>query len=239
MRLVENADSTGVDNSFSYPHGLSTPAAQVAMIAKRYMHLSGATSKDFGAVSRSPLTITRIRGGSPNRCGCWTAARRPTVRWRWSSRRRSGPGISSTGRRSSRLRRRGRTPATFRIGEPGDRRRACARHRRHRRADLGSHPWADACKHLFVRGHACTGQLPSRCRSRFGSESSPNPGSPLGEVAKRMRWARDDGARPRVSAGLPIRVDDLPLLMSRCHYARKLTADGGGRRVAPVIDKHQ
>ncbi|MGH3564328.1 MAG: lipid-transfer protein, partial [Mycobacterium sp.] len=50
-RLVENADSTGVDNSFSYPHGLSTPAAQVAMIAKRYMHLSGATSRDFGAVS--------------------------------------------------------------------------------------------------------------------------------------------------------------------------------------------
>ena len=51
MRLVENADSTGVDNSFSYPHGLSTPAAQVAMIAQRYMHLSGATSKDFGVVS--------------------------------------------------------------------------------------------------------------------------------------------------------------------------------------------
>ena len=51
LRLVENADSTGVDNSFSYPHGLSTPAAQVAMIAKRYMHLSGATSRDFGAIS--------------------------------------------------------------------------------------------------------------------------------------------------------------------------------------------
>ncbi len=51
MRLVENADSTGVDNSFGYPHGLSTPAAQVAMIAQRYMHLSGATSRDFGAVS--------------------------------------------------------------------------------------------------------------------------------------------------------------------------------------------
>ncbi|ODQ85226.1 lipid-transfer protein, partial [Mycolicibacterium holsaticum] len=51
MRLVENADSTGVDNSFSYPHGLSTPAAQVAMIARRYMHQSGATSRDFGAVS--------------------------------------------------------------------------------------------------------------------------------------------------------------------------------------------
>ncbi|WP_006243717.1 lipid-transfer protein [Mycolicibacterium tusciae] len=51
MRLVENADSTGVDNSFSYPHGLSTPAAQVAMIAQRYMHYSGATSRDFGTVS--------------------------------------------------------------------------------------------------------------------------------------------------------------------------------------------
>jgi acetyl-CoA acetyltransferase len=50
-RLVENADSTGADNSFSYPHGLATPAAQVAMIAKRYMHLSGATSRDFGAIS--------------------------------------------------------------------------------------------------------------------------------------------------------------------------------------------
>ncbi|MHA7650289.1 lipid-transfer protein [Mycobacterium sp. ML4] len=54
-RLAGNADapadSTGVDNSFSYPHGLSTPAAQVAMIARRYMHWSGATSRDFGAVS--------------------------------------------------------------------------------------------------------------------------------------------------------------------------------------------
>ena len=45
------ADSTAADNSFSYPHGLSTPAAQVAMIARRYMHLSGATSRDFGAIS--------------------------------------------------------------------------------------------------------------------------------------------------------------------------------------------
>jgi 17-hydroxy-3-oxo-4-pregnene-20-carboxyl-CoA lyase len=54
-RLAGNADaqadSMGVDNSFCYPHGLSTPAAQVAMIAKRYMHLSGATSRDFGAIS--------------------------------------------------------------------------------------------------------------------------------------------------------------------------------------------
>jgi acetyl-CoA acetyltransferase len=45
------ADSTTSDNSFSYPHGLSTPAAQVAMIAQRYMHMSGATSRDFGVIS--------------------------------------------------------------------------------------------------------------------------------------------------------------------------------------------
>jgi 17-hydroxy-3-oxo-4-pregnene-20-carboxyl-CoA lyase len=45
------ADSTTADNAFSYPHGLSTPAAQVAMIAQRYMHLSGASSRDFGVIS--------------------------------------------------------------------------------------------------------------------------------------------------------------------------------------------
>lgn len=45
------ANSTQADNAFSYPHGLSTPAAQVAMIARRYMHSSGATSRDFGAIS--------------------------------------------------------------------------------------------------------------------------------------------------------------------------------------------
>ena len=51
MRLIHGAYSTSVDNSYSYPHGLTTPAAQVAMIARRYMHLSGATSRDFGAIS--------------------------------------------------------------------------------------------------------------------------------------------------------------------------------------------
>ena len=51
LRLIQGADSTSVDNSYCYPHGLSTPAAQVAMIARRYMHLSGATSRDFGMVS--------------------------------------------------------------------------------------------------------------------------------------------------------------------------------------------
>jgi len=63
LRLIQGADSTSVDNSFSYPHGLSTPAAQVAMIARRYMHLSGATSRDFGAVS---VADRRHAANNPN-----------------------------------------------------------------------------------------------------------------------------------------------------------------------------
>lgn len=49
--LTVNADSRGVEYSWSYPHGLSTPAASVAMVAQRYMHEYGATSADFGVVS--------------------------------------------------------------------------------------------------------------------------------------------------------------------------------------------
>ena len=37
--------------SWTTPFGLVTPAAWVAMVAQRYMHLSGATSEDFGAVA--------------------------------------------------------------------------------------------------------------------------------------------------------------------------------------------
>jgi acetyl-CoA acetyltransferase len=44
-------NSNGLDNAFSYPYGLSTPAATVAMQATRYMHEYGATSADFGAVA--------------------------------------------------------------------------------------------------------------------------------------------------------------------------------------------
>jgi acetyl-CoA acetyltransferase len=40
-----------VDNSWHYPMGLSTPAATVAMIARRYMHDYGATSEDFGRIT--------------------------------------------------------------------------------------------------------------------------------------------------------------------------------------------
>jgi len=43
--------SSGVDNSWSYPMGLGTPASTVAMVARRYMHEFGATSEDFGRVA--------------------------------------------------------------------------------------------------------------------------------------------------------------------------------------------
>ena len=43
--------SSGIDNGWHYPMGLSTPAATVAMAARRYMHAYGAASSDFGAVA--------------------------------------------------------------------------------------------------------------------------------------------------------------------------------------------
>lgn len=44
-------NSSGVDNSFHYPMGLATPAATVAMVARRYQHDYGATSEDFGRIA--------------------------------------------------------------------------------------------------------------------------------------------------------------------------------------------
>jgi acetyl-CoA acetyltransferase len=43
--------SNGIDASWSYPMGLGTPAADVAMFARRYQHVYGATSEDFGRVA--------------------------------------------------------------------------------------------------------------------------------------------------------------------------------------------
>jgi acetyl-CoA acetyltransferase len=44
-------NTNGLDNAWTYPAGLSTPAATVAMQARRYMHEFGATSEDFGRVA--------------------------------------------------------------------------------------------------------------------------------------------------------------------------------------------
>ncbi|HCT81637.1 MAG TPA: lipid-transfer protein [Micromonosporaceae bacterium] len=43
--------TSGLDNSWHYPMGLGTPAATVAMAARRYMHKYGATSEDFGRIA--------------------------------------------------------------------------------------------------------------------------------------------------------------------------------------------
>lgn len=43
--------SSGVDNGWHYPMGLGTPAATVAMAARRYQHVFGATGEDFGRVA--------------------------------------------------------------------------------------------------------------------------------------------------------------------------------------------
>jgi acetyl-CoA acetyltransferase len=48
---VQATTSSGIDNGWHYPMGLSTPAATVAMMARRYMHVYGATSADFGTVA--------------------------------------------------------------------------------------------------------------------------------------------------------------------------------------------
>jgi acetyl-CoA acetyltransferase len=49
--VVRGASSSAVDAGWSYPMGLATPAATVAMAARRYMHAFGATSADFGMVA--------------------------------------------------------------------------------------------------------------------------------------------------------------------------------------------
>ena len=44
-------DSTGLEFSWHLPYGLATPAAWVAMHARRYLHTYGATTADFGRVA--------------------------------------------------------------------------------------------------------------------------------------------------------------------------------------------
>ncbi|WP_333618070.1 lipid-transfer protein [Dietzia sp.] len=61
--LVQQVNSSGTDNAFSYPHGLSTPAGFVAMVAQRYMHDYGATSEDFGRIA---VSDRRYAANNPN-----------------------------------------------------------------------------------------------------------------------------------------------------------------------------
>ena len=65
-------NTNGLDNAWTYPHGLSTPAATVAMQAQRYMHEYGATSADFGGPpelpdDRRPAPAARLLPGERRR----------------------------------------------------------------------------------------------------------------------------------------------------------------------------
>jgi acetyl-CoA acetyltransferase len=51
LAAATQVNTNGLDNAWSYPMGLGTPAATVAMQARRYMHEYGATSEDFGVVA--------------------------------------------------------------------------------------------------------------------------------------------------------------------------------------------
>ncbi|MPY96456.1 MAG: lipid-transfer protein [Actinophytocola sp.] len=48
---AQQVNTSGIDNSFTYPMGIATPAATVAMLARRYLHDYGATSEDFGRIA--------------------------------------------------------------------------------------------------------------------------------------------------------------------------------------------
>ncbi len=56
-------NTNGLDNAWTYPMGLGTPAATVAMAATRYMHEYGATSEDFGRVA---VADRRHAANNPN-----------------------------------------------------------------------------------------------------------------------------------------------------------------------------
>jgi acetyl-CoA acetyltransferase len=61
VAAAPNAES--IRQSWYVPHGLSTPAARVALFARRYMHEYGATSEDFGQVS---VTARAFAATNPN-----------------------------------------------------------------------------------------------------------------------------------------------------------------------------
>ena len=50
-RFGQATMAPGLDASWHYPMGLATPAAMVAMVARRYLHDYGATTEDFGRVT--------------------------------------------------------------------------------------------------------------------------------------------------------------------------------------------
>jgi acetyl-CoA acetyltransferase len=63
LAAATQVNTNGLDNAWTYPMGLGTPAATVAMQARRYMHEYGATSEDFGRVA---VADRRHAANNPN-----------------------------------------------------------------------------------------------------------------------------------------------------------------------------
>jgi acetyl-CoA acetyltransferase len=63
LAAATQVNTNGLDNAWTYPMGLGTPAATVAMQARRYMHEYGATSADFGRVA---VADRRHAANNPN-----------------------------------------------------------------------------------------------------------------------------------------------------------------------------
>jgi acetyl-CoA acetyltransferase len=64
VAAATQVNTNGLDNAWTYPMGLGTPAATVAMQARRYMHEYGATSEDFGRVAVADRRHAAINPGA-------------------------------------------------------------------------------------------------------------------------------------------------------------------------------
>jgi acetyl-CoA acetyltransferase len=63
LAAASQVNTNGLDNAWTYPMGLGTPAATVAMQARRYMHEYAATSRDFRRVA---VADRRHAANNPN-----------------------------------------------------------------------------------------------------------------------------------------------------------------------------
>ncbi|MBB3051258.1 acetyl-CoA acetyltransferase [Prauserella isguenensis] len=61
--VAQQVNTSGVDNGYHYPAGLATPAATVAMVARRYLHEYGASSEDFGRIA---VTVRKHAATNPH-----------------------------------------------------------------------------------------------------------------------------------------------------------------------------
>src|SRR5271166_5876079 len=129
----------GVDSGWHYPMGIATPAATVAMAARRYMHEYGATSEDFGRVT---VADRRHAAANPR---AWFYQRPVTLAEHQASRwiaeplrlldccQESDGAVAVVVTSADRARDRPHRPAVIRAAAQGAGRGLHPRHERHRR----------------------------------------------------------------------------------------------------------